>query len=297
MGIGALVQSLLTACPPLGRALVRGYCRSAGYVPAAARWRWYALQYALTPPGSLRTVRLARGLRLRLDAGTVQGNAIYYGGSGDPSLARFLQSFLRPGMTFIDAGANLGEFALRAARLVGPRGRVYALEAAAATFRELEYNVALNRLGNVRPLCAAVGDVDGPVSFYAGHSADGSASLFPAPGTGPATTVPGVILDTLAQREGLAAVDLIKLDVEGAEFAACRGMRRLLNGPSPPVIVFEYHAAIAARQGWNLDDLCAFLREQSYRVRHLRHGQPGPDAGQSRPGAGNPSFVASRAGD
>lgn len=294
MALSWVVRSILTAYPPLGRLLLRAYGRTVFRVPARARWLWGALQAELTPPGSIRTVRLGSGLRMRVDAGTVQGGVIYYRGCGDPALARFLRQTLRPGMTVVDGGANIGEFTLRSARLVGPRGKVYALEPSSETFPDLEFNVALNRLENVRPLRLAVSDTDGPVSFYSRGRASGAASLFAATAAGEAETVPGTMLDTLAETEKLDGIDLIKLDVEGAEFAACRGMSRLLSGPRPPVVVFEYHAEVARSNGWGLADVCAFFRSRGYRVRHLNNDEPVGDGEPPTRGDGNPGFVARR---
>lgn len=234
-------------------------------------------------------------MRLRIDAGSAQGNPIYYHGSSDAALANFLRSFLRPGMTYVDAGANLGEFVVRAARRVGPRGRVYALEAAPGTFANLQYNIALNRLRQVRPMCVAVADSDAPQQFYPGPGPDsGSSSLYPSDGAGPAVTVPGLTLDTLAEREGLQSVDLIKLDVEGAELAAFRGMTKLLSRRPSPVVVFEFHPEIAHRQGWSLDALRSFLRPLGYQIRWLRDSKPVQDADCRATPASHPTLIASR---
>ncbi len=296
MHVSSILPALFSYCPaPIGCLLLRAYCRSLGAAPTRQHWLLQDLQYQLTPAGSVRTVCIGRGMRLRIDAGSVQGNPIYYYGSCDAALASFLHDFLRPGMIYIDAGANLGEFVVRAARRVGRHGKVYALEAAPDTFKNLEYNIALNRLTQVRAIHAAVADSDGPVQFFPYPGRDsGSSSLYPpSDGSVQAVTVPGMTLDTLAECEHLEAVDLIKLDVEGAELAALRGMPKLLGSPRPPVVVFEYHPEANARQGLAWGELQGLLRSFGYRMRLLDDGGLGPEIA-AEPATGHPTVVAMR---
>lgn len=69
-----------------------------------------------------------------------------------------LRDTLRPGDTYVDLGANIGSLALEAARLVGPRGTVVAVEANPAVARILQHNCDLNSLSNVRVEACGVSD-------------------------------------------------------------------------------------------------------------------------------------------
>jgi FkbM family methyltransferase len=273
MGLGTAFIKLLSVCPPLGRVALRRYVQSGGRFPESSGWVLESLRRRLVPAESVRTVRLGRGIRLEIDLAARTGNTIYYYGSCEPGVAWFLGRFLKPGMSFIDAGANLGEFTVRAAQLVGPSGVVYAFEASPGTVRLLERNVSLNRFTNVHIIPCALCERDGPVTFYLGTGrGSGSSSLTPPHDYyGDQVTVAGVSLDTLVSRERLEQVDCIKLDIEGAEYDAFRGARNLLSRQRPPLLVFEYHPTVASRSSWDLVEAMRYLSQFGYTLHVLEN--------------------------
>lgn len=104
------------------------------------------------------TIRRGPGAGLRIDAtGTNPG---YLLGTADHQEQMWLADHLKPGQTFYDIGANIGFFTLVGAKLVGARGAVVAFEPLPENVRQLERNVAINQLGNVRVVAAAVADID-----------------------------------------------------------------------------------------------------------------------------------------
>ncbi|MBI5239853.1 MAG: FkbM family methyltransferase [Elusimicrobia bacterium] len=145
------------------------------------------------------------------------------------------------GATVVDAGAHIGVFTLMAARRVGPSGRVFAFEPSPGSRKILERNVRCNGLSWVSVIPAALADAPGTASFYA---ADASAanpvadSLDPVPGREP-VSVPVLRLDDALAREGVSRVDLLKVDVEGAELKLIDGAPRTLAGVRR--VVMEVH--------------------------------------------------------
>lgn len=130
--------------------------------------------------------------------------------------ARYLPG---PGDVVVDVGAGVGEEALVFSRLVGPTGRVIAIEAHPRTAECLRRTVALSRCTNVTVLACAVSDRDGEV-----HIGDEDAHLansIVAGGVGVA--VPARRLDAVLREAGLDRVDFVKMNIEGAEVAALRG--------------------------------------------------------------------------
>ena len=83
----------------------------------------------------------------------------------EPEL-RQLQRLLSPGDVFIDVGANVGLYALKAARLVGPTGRVLALEPGAEAFGHLTSNLALNDFAWAEPMKVAASDTAGEAVLH-----------------------------------------------------------------------------------------------------------------------------------
>ena len=88
------------------------------------------------------------GYRVRLDLAEAMQREIYMG-TFEPDEAAMLQGVLKPGMTFVDVGANVGFFTLMAARAVGPGGHVHAVEPGPYAHRRLEVIVRENGIAQV----------------------------------------------------------------------------------------------------------------------------------------------------
>jgi FkbM family methyltransferase len=182
---------------------------------------------------------------------------------------RLLRSLLKPGDHFIDCGANIGYFTFAAARRVGVRGRVDAFEPDPLNRARLEAHLAANGSpANVRVHAVALSDNTGEATLY--HPADssrnhGEASLF-APAGGAATTAYQVVtarLDALLDHPP----QLIKMDIEGAELTALKGMTALLRAAAPPALVIEHNPESSAAAGFRAGDLLRYLNECQSRYR------------------------------
>ena len=129
---------------------------------------------------------------------------------------------LRPGDTVLDVGANIGSFTVVAARLVGPEGSVFAFEPDPKAFDRLRENVEVNKLTNVRCLPYAIGGRRGSFEFFS-HDRPNFSSLFGGvdrrgmDGMTATTAEVRTLADAVAEL-GLARIDLLKLDCEGAEY-------------------------------------------------------------------------------
>ena len=131
---------------------------------------------------------------------------------------------LTPGDTVIDVGAGIGEETVVFSRLVGPAGRVISIEAHPDTFACLERTVRLSGLDNVTTVPCAVADADGELAISTADCHVASA-LVDAGGI----KVAARSLDSLADELGLGEVAFVKMNIEGAERPAMRGMERLLG--------------------------------------------------------------------
>jgi FkbM family methyltransferase len=216
---------------------------------------------ALPPPPSFRAferlsrVRLAPfvdrlddgvgGWRYGCDLRNVIAREACLTGRTAPAETAVVRAGLSPGGTFVDVGANWGYFTLVAAHAVGPGGRVVALEPDPRVHAELRANVARNGIRTVTVLPVAASDRAGEAVLAGYAEADrnrGVSSLVAAPaGEAAAFPVRTAPLDDVLDGLGIGPVDLVKIDVEGAEELVLRGMARGMAEGRYRRILVELH--------------------------------------------------------
>ena len=153
----------------------------------------------------------------------------------EPAKHELIRRHLRPGMTFIDVGANKGDFTLLAARLAGSRGTVISIEPEPENHLILQRSIELNDYTNIRVLNIALSDRDGTANLQIG-STSGSHTLSPE-FTGLRTVVvPTITLDGVVAEQQLGSVEMIKIDVQGLELAVLRGASQTLRA-NPGIIL------------------------------------------------------------
>ncbi|MFX0577210.1 FkbM family methyltransferase [Nocardia nepalensis] len=167
-------------------------------------------------PRPLRTVRTRYGQRFLVPTTSdFIPRAIYTHGCWEACISTLVVSRLRRGDGFIDIGSADGWYAVLAARLVGPTGYVIAIEPAA--HEQLRANLALNSVGNVRVVQAAVTTEPATVTLYTPHANTGATTTI-RPDTYQSTvTVAGLPLAQMLHPGDLENARIVKVDVEGAE--------------------------------------------------------------------------------
>ncbi len=182
----------------------------------------------------------------------------YYGRFyGKAGLASFLPHKLGVGSRYIDIGSNVGFFALHAARIVGPGGRVYAFEPEPQICESLTRSAAANEFAHLTALQVALSDHEGEAKFYRAH--DGTASSLVAETaerqaryerslTTRVTTLDGLVSSGKLDPTGTT---LIKVDVEGEEVRTVRGMRETLVAASYPSIWCEVRGPVGSTRAPN----------------------------------------------
>jgi FkbM family methyltransferase len=183
----------------------------------------------------------------------------------EPEL-RWFERALGDGMVVIDGGANLGIYTVLASRLVGAAGRVLSFEPGAGSFVHLERNIALNRASNVSAINKALSDRCGTALLY--HNLGWPIAYALAADDGAATAyeeVETTTIDAEVQGAGLGRVDLIKLDVEGAEEAALHGAHETLRRHRPTVL-FELNPLAPIEAGRSHYDAWKLLDGLGYEL-------------------------------
>lgn len=179
------------------------------------------------PLGSKRHVIVPKGrnagLSMLIDPRSEGG---YLRGDHEPWLQDLLAEWLHDGGSFLDVGSHCGFFTMVASRVVGPAGAVWAMEPDPVTFERLNGHVAANGLTNVSTVNAAAWSHSGKVPFASSVATDAGVqgSVVPAH-TSASATVQARTIDEIVRE---ASVDVVKIDVEGAEMSALVGAGRLL---------------------------------------------------------------------
>jgi FkbM family methyltransferase len=249
------VQSAYGACrriPALGGLLHRAADR---LLPHGTRV-WTRL------PGGL-----GKGLWFCLNPRFEQG---YINGDHEPWVQEVLKARLRRGDCFYDVGAHTGFFSVIAARLVGEKGSVVAMEADPQNAALLRANVARNGMTQVRLIAAAIWSFSGELRFTQASEASNRTEgrVAPEAAAGERTiTVPAVTLEDLFFREHERPPQLIKIDVEGGEWEVLQGTQRLLAEAKPALLCEVHDPAM-------IDKIQEFLRRFGYAVEHSQPVHP-----------------------
>lgn len=218
-----------------GLRLLRGVGRNyVRYFPGTLGKRQLA-RNCLVPQFRERSVRReARtrfGARFLVDSADLIQRHLYLFGVWEPHLTHWLRHRLTSGDVFVDVGANIGYFSVLGSSLVGPSGSVLAVEASLAFHRRLLQHAHMNRCANLRAIHAAVSDQDQTLKFVQASSRNTGATST-VPYSGPAESEFEVGAHPLTQllSEGeMERARVIKIDVEGAEGAAVRGLSSALT--------------------------------------------------------------------
>jgi FkbM family methyltransferase len=220
-----------------------GRRRVLALLESAAYSRYYRRPVWLTNNGPYWVVRAWR-------SPTVVSNTYRWEG---PDLWRNLTAELlyyryRPvaGDVVVDIGAGMGEELPYLSEAVSPRGRVVAIEAHPLTYNGLLRSISLNRLTNCEPVAAAISDHTGVTMISNLADLDANTTVA-SDASDLQLEVKALTLDDLCERQSIDQIDLLKMNIEGGERLAIRGMSRVLAQTRD--VVVSCHDFLAARLG------------------------------------------------
>lgn len=214
------------------------------------------------------TIRF-RTVTLRIDLSKQMGNAIYWRGAHDWAPIFVLEDNLNKGDTFIDVGANQGEYTLWAARKIGKMGFIVAYEPSEDLFGQLSTNITLNESISPPIHLRKIGlsDKPGKLKLYTKPGKnEGVNTLFPTKdhaclvGEVPLTT-----LDLEIQRLEITKLSLMKIDVEGAELHVLKGAKHTLAVLKPKLII-EINKESCLSAGYAPEEIVDLLISMDYRL-------------------------------
>jgi FkbM family methyltransferase len=248
---------------------------------AALAYRAIAAGRALAGKNDHVTVRRG-GLTWSLDLREGIDFSIFLLGAFERSTVATLQKLAHPEGVVFDIGANIGAHTLGLARSIGPAGRVFAFEPADFAFEKLKRNLALNpelesRTSAHQILLAAEPSAKLPEKIYASWPLLASEPVHPKL-RGRLLTTSNACVDTLdhfCERERLARLDLIKIDVDGHEVPVLMGGAKTL-ARFQPTLLMEMSPYVQDEQEHGFDALVSLLRDAGYLIGEASTGNPLP---------------------
>jgi FkbM family methyltransferase len=207
-------------------------------------------------------VTLQSGLKLALDPADVRGPSFHMArggadpdralGSYEPQSRELVEVALRSGgeaPVFLDIGANIGLFTFPlAVRL--PEARVIAFEPHPRNASCFRQTIRANQLANVELVEGALGEAEGTIELFLDATDSGGHStvrenLWRYQGTAEAVRVRELSLDAFVRERKLERLDVLKIDVQGAEDSVLRGGRQILRETLPDLLIEVQHETVA----------------------------------------------------
>lgn len=182
-------------------------------------------------------------------------------GHHEPALDRFFLKILKKGDNYIDVGGQVGLTTVMAATIIGPEGRVIAIEPDTYNYKMLRRSLRLNNLSNVKTFNLAAGDECGEAVFE-NETLSGLTQKASDGESGRKVKI--TTIDELVRNEGLKSLSFLKIDIDGPDFKALLGAKETI-GRHRPVIVIEV-SFWWKRFGYGFQDLYRFLHDLDYEI-------------------------------
>jgi FkbM family methyltransferase len=215
-------------------------------------------------------LRTRYGVRFECDLTDKLTREIYYCGF-DRRDCRTLKRLVKPGFVVLDAGANVGYFSLLCAKWMHGRGVVHAFEPFPTTAERFGRNIALNP--ELKPVIrfhsVALSDVTGEMGMVVPDHGNQGCNCLSAGGS---VNVRTTTIDAFCESEGIARVDLIKVDVEGSEVALLQGAAETIRRDRP-ILMIEINPSTLKNFGYKPSDLAEAICRYAYRLHYAgRYG-------------------------
>jgi FkbM family methyltransferase len=231
-----------------------------GFGPKLRRSLWRRLREPMVVPW-------IENLRLNIEPNSETSRSLFITGRYEPNEFCVLDRVLKPGMTFVDVGANVGLYSVFASRKVSPQGTVLAVEASSRECAQLRRNVELNALANINVVKTAVTDRTGETDLMVAPAPHGGHNTLGGFAYGTPVErkerVTAARLDDIIREQRVVRVDVIKMDIEGAEFAALHGAEQTLRR-FQPLLLLEISDRSLQHQNANSAQLLDYVMSFGY---------------------------------
>lgn len=212
-----------------------------------------------------------RGAMIRLYTGETVGRHIYFFNDYESEQIDTFLALVQEGMHVFDVGANIGVYSLTAA---AKGARVTAFEPDKEIIDQfLSQSVGMNK-ANVRIINSAVSSTEGMIPFYAHRPGNFGVGSILSGDEARRVDVASNTLDSYVEKFGVP--DLIKMDIEGAEWYALQGATKLLASPDAPLFFLELHPSSIVELGGSIAEVERIFLENGFRAFGIKKFVQGP---------------------
>lgn len=184
-----------------------------------------------------------------------------------------VRHFLKPGMTFVDVGGNKGDFALLAARITGNSGAVLCFEPERENCRWIRKSIEINHYNNISLHEVALSNRNGMAELYLGQKSGWHTLLSGQERSDVGTVlVRTATLDSILATLSLGKIDVMKIDVEGAELQVLEGAQKTLSANAGIVLLLDVHP----RMGVDPKQVDGVLSKMGFSIHSMDHPLEGP---------------------
>lgn len=214
-------------------------------------------------------------IKMKIDINSYMGGSLYWTGYHHINESLYLKKILKSDMNFVDIGANQGEFSVLACSII-KTGKVISFEPVDNLNNLLTKNIELNNFKNIEINNCGLSDNEGVLPIYNSSSStnnnEGLSSLYKSDNR--SDFVQNVQLKKFDDIyfENLDRLDFIKIDIEGAELFALKGMIKSIQ-KFKPIILIEVCEEMFITAGYTLNDMITFLSNLNYKPYKLFRGE------------------------
>lgn len=238
---------------------------------------WFKRFHAQVEPHDI--ICRSKHFLLKLRSDSVLAEPFFVGAGFEESETALLRGLAKPGMRVIDVGASIGLYTVLLGKLIGPTGHVLSFEPFPPVVNYLKQNIKLNELNNVTVIEKAVAEEEGTLDFHVYpkgcdvYNSLGAANR-PEEQIQAVQTIPVVVtsLDAVANKAGIETIDLLKIDVEGAEERVLKGAEKLIRRSPKVQIVMEIYEPSAQQCGCSSARLIKMLSEWGFSMFEIGPG-------------------------
>ena len=183
---------------------------------------------------------------------------------------KIMRDIVKEGMTVVDIGANIGYYSLILSDLVGKKGKVISIEPEPENFRLLLKNINANNKSNINSVKRALSDKDGAIDFFISEEHKGDHRSYDSGDKRKKIKVKSICLDAFLGSK--IKPDIIKMDIQGAEYSAIKGMENTLK-KKDVILLMEFSPSLIEKSGNSPKELLNLIEKMGFELKFINENK------------------------